>query len=76
MRIAEISTRRFSARKPLVLLATYAGLKIISTTVDCTHAPSEQTLKSNLQPSDQPIDVNVSETELEDKDDLATDPTG
>ena len=36
----------------------------------------EQTLKSNLQPSDQPIDVNVSETELEDKEDLATDPTG
>lgn len=36
----------------------------------------EQTLKTNLQPLDQPIDINVSETELEDEEDLATDPTG
>ena len=33
----------------------------------------EQTLKSNLQPLDQPINVN---TELEDEEDLAIDPTG
>lgn len=36
----------------------------------------EQTLKSNLQPLNQPIDVNLSETELEDEEDLAIDPTG
>ena len=36
----------------------------------------EQTFKSNLQPLDRPIDINLSETELEDEEDLAIDPTG
>ena len=42
---------------------------------DAETTGKDWTLKSN-QPLDQSIDVNLSETELEDEEDLAIDPTG